>query len=288
VHDGRLITLDGRPALRFERRYRQPVERVWRAVTEPEEMARWFPAQVVGERAVGAPLTFDDDAQRAAANEAGEPTRADGPMFTGAVVTYDPPNVFAFTWGDELIRLELARDGEGTLLTFTQVLSHQSVAARNGAGWHMCLLELDRLVEGTEPDGAAAEGDEDFGVYHEYLDRMGPSLGELSADGSVTWDRATHVEPERVLAVLEDRDSWSSWGAGDRTAEPVRWEVAEAEAGTRYRVTHEGIGADAELAARWHALLAQLDMFLAAGVLIPVDAQRWVAGYRSLLRSPSR
>ena len=281
MHDGRLITLDGRPALRFERRYRQPIERVWRAVSEPEEMARWFPAQVVGERVVGAPLTFDDDVQRAAATEAGEPTRADGPMFTGTVVTYDPPNVFAFTWGDELIRLELARDEEGTLLTFTQLLSHQSVAARNGAGWHVCLLELDHLVEGAASDGG--EADEDFGIYHEYLDRMGPELGEVSADGSVTWERATHVEPARILAVLEHRDTWSEWGAGDEVADPVRWEVEPADMGTRYRVTHEGIGRDAELAARWHALLVQLDMFLAAGVLIPVESERWLKGYRSLL-----
>ena len=282
MHDGRLITVDGRPALRFERRYRQPVERVWRAVTEPEEMEKWFPAQVLGERAVGAALTFDDDAQRAAANEAGEPTRADGPMFTGTVVTFDPPQVFAFTWGDELLRLELVPEGDGTLLRFTQVLSHQSVAARNGAGWHMCLLELDRLVEGAAAD-PATEADEDFGIYHEYLDRMGPELGELTGDGAVTWERATHVDPNKVLSVLEDRGSWSEWGAGDHTDEPVRWEVAAADVGTVYRVTHDAIAGDAELAATWHSLLAQLDMYLAAETLIPVDADRWLPGYRSLL-----
>ncbi len=30
---GRLQTVDGRPALRFERHLRYPVERVWRAIT---------------------------------------------------------------------------------------------------------------------------------------------------------------------------------------------------------------------------------------------------------------
>lgn len=282
MHDGRLITVDSRPALRFERRYRQPIERVWRAVTEPEEMAEWFPAQVLGEREVGAALTFDDDAQRAAAHEAGEATRADGPMFTGTVVTYDPPQVFAFTWGDELLRIELMPDGDGTLLRFTQVLSHQSVAARNGGGWHMCLLELDRLVEGAAEDHDA-EADEDFGIYHEYLDRMGPELGEVSDDGAVTWERATHVEPAKVRSVLEDRRSWSEWGAGDHTDEPVSWEVSDTDMGTLYRVTHEKIAGDAELAATWHALLAQLDMYLAAEMLIPVDSERWLPGYRALL-----
>ena len=203
-------------------------------------------------------------------------------MFTGTVVTYDPPKVFAFTWGDELLRIELLPDGDGTLLRFTQVLSHQSVAARNGAGWHVCLLELDRLVAGAAED-PDAETDEDFGIYHEYLDRMGPELGVVSSDSALTWERATHVEPARVRAVLEDRGSWSEWGAGDHTDEPVRWEVSDAEMGTLYRVTHEEIAGDAELAATWHALLVQLDMFLAAGVLIPVDAGRWLESYRSLL-----
>jgi len=43
---GTLQTIDGRPALRFERRLPHPVERVWRAVSEPAELARWFVAPV--------------------------------------------------------------------------------------------------------------------------------------------------------------------------------------------------------------------------------------------------
>jgi uncharacterized protein YndB with AHSA1/START domain len=64
--DGRLVTIDHRPALRFERHYRQPIGRVWRAVTDPVEMSAWFPSDVLGEREVGATLVFDDDAQTAA------------------------------------------------------------------------------------------------------------------------------------------------------------------------------------------------------------------------------
>lgn len=42
--NGTLETIDGRPALRFERHLAHPVPRVWRAVTEPRELERWFPA----------------------------------------------------------------------------------------------------------------------------------------------------------------------------------------------------------------------------------------------------
>jgi uncharacterized protein YndB with AHSA1/START domain len=43
---GTYETIDGRPAVRFERRYPHPVERVWRAVTEPAELEHWFPTSV--------------------------------------------------------------------------------------------------------------------------------------------------------------------------------------------------------------------------------------------------
>jgi hypothetical protein len=42
--DGTLETIDGRPALRFDRTLAHSVERVWRAITDPTELQRWFPA----------------------------------------------------------------------------------------------------------------------------------------------------------------------------------------------------------------------------------------------------
>ncbi len=278
AREGRLVEIDGRPALRFERRYAHPIERVWRAVTEPDELSSWFPAAVVGDRAVGATLRFDDDAQRAAAHDAGEPTRADGPELTGRVVVVDPPNVFSFTWGPELLRFELAPDGDGTLLTFTQVLSHRSVAARNGAGWHVCLQELDRLL-GEPADGP----DEGFAVYDDYVARIGPAPGVPGPDGSMTWERGHHVSPDVVRAAVEG--DLAAWGAEAHAHEPLEWEVTADGTGTVIRLTHRGIGDDAELAATWHALLLQLDMHLAAGQLLPADPDDFVATYRALLRT---
>lgn len=285
TRSGTLTTIDGRPVLRFERRYRHPIERVWRAVTEPDEMAAWFPSAVVGDREVGAELVFDDEDQRAAAIEAGEPTRADGPLFRGRVVVHDPPNVFSFTWGGELLRFELTPDGEGTRLVFTQVLGDRSVAARNGAGWHACLAELDARLGGDLDDVEGGVGESGAGedawraVYVDYLTRMGPAPGAAGADGSMTWQRATHVDADRVRAVVTDPAEMAAWGAGDRAGEPIRWEVEPAPDGSRYRLVHGTAGADPALAAAWHALLVQLDMYLAAGQLVPVDADLWSETY---------
>ena len=55
---GTLETIDDRPALRFERRLAHPVDAVWRAVTEPAELAHWFPSSVSGDVRVGGRLSF--------------------------------------------------------------------------------------------------------------------------------------------------------------------------------------------------------------------------------------
>ena len=57
--DGTLETIDGRPALRFERTLAHSVERVWRAISEPAELERWFPAAADWTPAVGE--TFEAD-----------------------------------------------------------------------------------------------------------------------------------------------------------------------------------------------------------------------------------
>jgi uncharacterized protein YndB with AHSA1/START domain len=275
---GTLIDIDGRPALRFERRYAHPMERVWRAISDPHEMASWFPSNVEGERAVGAELTFVDEAQRAAALDAGEPTRVEGPVFRGRVVTYDPPKVFSFTWGPELLRFELHADGDATVLVFTQVVSHQSVAARNGSGWHMCLEQLDALLGAGAP---TRDGWRD--VYDDYLERIGPALGTPAGEGSLSWERATHVDAARVRDATTDEEELKAWRGAAHADEPVTWAMEPGATGTVYRLTHAGIAGDAELAATWHALLIQLDMYLAAGELVPVDATRWVNAYKELL-----
>lgn len=284
TREGTLLTIEGQPALRFERRYPHPVDRVWRAVSEPDEMAQWFPGVPVGERAAGAELVFDDEAQRAAAREAGEPTRADGPMFRGRVISYDPPKVFSFSWGGEVLRFELFPDGDETRLVFTHLFSHRAIAARTGAGWHACFAALDRLLGAADGSADAAADDDWAEQFSHYLDRMGPPLGEPGPDGSMTWEGASHVSADRVRAAVDDPAELDAWGAGKHAGEPLSWEVRPTEHdGSVFRLTHRAIGDDAEQAATWHALMVQLDMYLAAGQLVPVDPDRWVAPYRKLL-----
>src|SRR5690606_87788 len=94
---GSLHIDDDRLVLRFERRFSQPIDRVWRAVTDPDEMKAWFPSNVEGERTVGAELVFSYDVVDQTDPELPDPENL--PLFGGEVLRFDAPHLFEFTWG---------------------------------------------------------------------------------------------------------------------------------------------------------------------------------------------
>ena len=155
---GTYETIDGKPAVRFERVYPHPVEHVWRSVTEPGELAGWFPTTVEVDLREGGAMAF------AFPGEEMEP-------MDGSVVELDPPRRFAFLWGSELLRFDLAAEGGGCRLTLTHVISNADEAARNAAGWHVCL----DLLGGAETD---------WEPYYEEYQRRGMPAGASVPDGS--------------------------------------------------------------------------------------------------------
>ncbi|HSD78759.1 MAG TPA: SRPBCC family protein [Solirubrobacteraceae bacterium] len=140
---GTYATIDGRPAVRFERRLPHPVDAVWRAVTDPAELEHWFPCAVTVDLRPGGAMRFTFSADLA---------------YDGEVVELDPPHRFAFNWGADLLRFELAADGDGTRLTLVHVLREEGAdaAAKTAAGWHLCLDAMARRLAGA-PAPAAGE-----------------------------------------------------------------------------------------------------------------------------------
>jgi uncharacterized protein YndB with AHSA1/START domain len=137
---GTYVERDGRPAVRFVRTYPHPIERVWAAITELDELRRWFPSAARIELRAGGLITFS-----------GDPYMEDS---TGAVLACDPPRTLAFSWGGDELHYDLEALADGSCrLTFVNVLHERNTAARNSAGWTVCLAELDRLLAGEETAG---------------------------------------------------------------------------------------------------------------------------------------
>jgi uncharacterized protein YndB with AHSA1/START domain len=152
------------PQLRLTRRLAHPPEKVWRAMTEPEHLAAWFPDTIVVERwEVGAPLRFEHEGGLYA--------------FEGQVLAVTPQRALEFTWGPDTIRLELEPDGEGTRLTLLDTLEAVGKAARDGAGWHVCLDHLEHDLDGTTPPWTTTDRWRE--VHPGYVQALGPDAATI-------------------------------------------------------------------------------------------------------------
>jgi uncharacterized protein YndB with AHSA1/START domain len=134
----------GRAVVRFERALRHAPDVVWRAITDPAELAHWFPSKVEGGWTPGSVLRFEHE---------------DGLEWQGEVKEYDEPRTVAFEWGEDLLVFELTETADGCLLRFTATMGAREKAARDAAGWHVCLDRLGAWLDaGSEvvaPGGGA-------------------------------------------------------------------------------------------------------------------------------------
>jgi uncharacterized protein YndB with AHSA1/START domain len=136
---------EGRSVLRFERLLRHPRERVWRALTEPADLSSWHPTPFAFEPAVGGRVRYDA--------KPGSPE-----MPAGEVLDFDPPSAFAYTWGEDVLRFELAPEQGGCLLVLTHTFDDRFKAARDASGWHLCLQALAARLDGVSVPEADASG----------------------------------------------------------------------------------------------------------------------------------
>lgn len=289
-----LRTVDGVPVLRFERRLAHPRAKVWKAITDPAEMAHWFPAAVridtvETELRPGAAMrfTFPEEAPVDAISQ-------------GEVLEFDPPKVYAFRWNQDVLRFQLIPDGDGCLLLFTQTVgggpAGRLTAGRSATGWEVCLDTLDAVLAGRafEPptdwlpriersvrafgldEGAVTETGDGHRV-HFARDLMWQPVGQVWAlltedseptvggppppratNGYVPAGPVTEVDGPHLLAY--------EWRHDDRPAGRVRWEFTHDPAvGTRVELTQtvpEGLAEVLPTAlAAWHV---QLELFFAA------------------------
>ena len=117
------------------RELRHPPAKVWKALTEPEQLREWAP--------------FDSDRNLGATGTAQLSTvGAPKPHVTESrVKRADAPRVLEFNWGGQDIRWELEPISGGTRLTLWHNIDRKFIAM-GAAGWHICFDVLERLLSG--------------------------------------------------------------------------------------------------------------------------------------------
>ncbi len=127
--------------LLVERRLDYSMDAVWRALTETDLLAQWFPARVDGEWTVGAPLRFTFPS-----GQAPDLTEED---LRGRVLIVDPPHLLEFQWGQHRMRFEVLEAESGCVFRLSEGFDDPSWGAKSAAGWEMCLENLDLILDGA-------------------------------------------------------------------------------------------------------------------------------------------
>ncbi len=144
--------------LRFTRRLRHSPQTVWRAIIDPQHRDIWFPQRIEGELRVGAALKFVSDY--------GD--------FDGVVLALEPERLIEFSWGTDTLRLEVSADADGCVLTLLDTFDERGKAARDAAGWHVCLDALER-----ELNSASTPNDGWQALNARYVTEFGPAASSI-------------------------------------------------------------------------------------------------------------
>jgi uncharacterized protein YndB with AHSA1/START domain len=118
------------------RELHHPPAKVWKALTEPDQLRKWAPFDA--DRPLGSVGT-------AKLTTVGVP----GPHVTEAKITRaDAPHVLEYDWGGQDMKWQLEPSGaSGTRLTLWANIDKRYIAM-GAAGWHICIDIMDLALAG--------------------------------------------------------------------------------------------------------------------------------------------
>ena len=147
------VTIEGEYAtLRYERLLSHPREVVWKAITDPKELAGWMNTKAVIDGRNGGTINFVNIVS--------------GFHTTGRILAWDPQRVFEYEWhiapnpslpdgeSEAVICWELKQDdgdSNNTLLTLTHSRLTKSTSLRFAPGWHAYLDRLEDSLNNEVP-----------------------------------------------------------------------------------------------------------------------------------------
>jgi uncharacterized protein YndB with AHSA1/START domain len=140
------VVMEGEKAtLVFRRRLPHSPESVWKALTDPSELSKWYMTDATIDGREGGAIDF-----------IAGPSRL---HVTGRILTWDPLTVLEHEWKaaprselksgeDAVVRWELRREGEGTILHLEHRKLNRETALGFAPGTHAFLDRLQAQLDG--------------------------------------------------------------------------------------------------------------------------------------------
>lgn len=161
-----LLPSGDRWTLVFVRELRHPPEKVWAALTDPAQLRAWSPftpdrdLSTVGHATLS--MIDGDEAQD----------------FEASVRRAERPTLLEYTWGTDVVRWELAATDVGTWLTLRRTVDDREWVPKTAAGWHLCLVVAEHLLDGHPIGPIVGEDARNYG-WEELHDAYAERLGEV-------------------------------------------------------------------------------------------------------------
>ncbi|WP_165822546.1 SRPBCC family protein [Paenibacillus montanisoli] len=134
-----LARMDGEWVLILQRTLEHPIENVWAALTESEQLPAWGPFAVDRDLTSTGPVALSH-VNHAEENESRQ----------GEVLTVQAPHLLIFKWGSDILRWELSSNEGKTVLILRHRFTDYAMASSMAAGWTLCLKGLTGILEGRQ------------------------------------------------------------------------------------------------------------------------------------------
>lgn len=127
----------------FERTSKHSAARMWRALTEPDEVGNWMEGPATIDLRVGGTWRIDFSHH----HQGGE-----GEMLDGVIIRVEPERILAYSWGLSVVQWTITDADDGCTYTFVHTGCADRGEDEEGlpAGWHGFLDQLDKHLDGEK------------------------------------------------------------------------------------------------------------------------------------------
>lgn len=185
----------------FKRIFNHPIEKVWDAITNPEQLKYWFTDVEFDFKPGGQIIIkFRDEAKT---------------VSRGKIVSIDAPNKFVWTWEDELAVWELEKlSANQTQLIFSYSKLPKDYAVNAPAGFHSLLDRLEERLNGSDviyPFGTEENDPEQIKMKVAYAAHVYHAHPEAVKHEPVVVERLYNAPVEKVWKALTDKEQMKEW-----------------------------------------------------------------------------